>query len=147
VKVVFLDFDGVLNGFERWPDWAGRRWLDLDAIARLNVITEATGAVIVVTSTWRLSPSCDVVRLLGSAGVLAEVIDVTADLAGEDRGTEIYDWLNNTAEPVDGYVVLDDDADMGYVSDHLVRTTWAEGLQDEHVDQAIAVLNRQKAAA
>jgi hypothetical protein len=41
---------------------------------------------------------------------------------------------------VERFVILDKEADMGDLSPRLVKTTWNDGLLDEHVDRAIAML-------
>jgi hypothetical protein len=57
------------------------------------------------------------------------------------RLDEIKTWLGNHPE-VDRFVILDDERrDMGDLSARHVRTTWNDGLLDEHVDRAIAMLS------
>lgn len=63
MRVLFLDIDGVLNSHLYWertkenPDLNVREHystlLDSDALALLNGIVEKTGAVIVISSSWR----------------------------------------------------------------------------------------------
>lgn len=137
MKVVFLDMDGVMNGFLLWPETAGRLWIDPACVARLNAITDASGAVIVVTSTWRRYTR--VPALLKRAGVTAPVIDMTPDLHEHSRGAEIQAWLDG-APDVERFVILDDDADMDHLLPSLVRTPFEHGLRDEHVTKALEVL-------
>lgn len=59
MKVIFLDIDGVLNNndyYERRSKGLINNKHDIDEllISRVNDIVEATNAVIVVSSTWRL---------------------------------------------------------------------------------------------
>ena len=56
-KVIFLDIDGVMNSFSTRPqDPRGLvDFLDPANVAVLNAVVEASGAVVVVTSTWRLT--------------------------------------------------------------------------------------------
>ena len=140
MKVVFLDFDGVINTHEGAWDSA--------AIARLNRITDATGAVIVVSSSWReafpdpedasrceapmatrttdgapATLRCQACRgcqeetlailrdFLAGSGVTAKVIGLTPVLDGEPRGREIQAWLDENRKSVEGYVILDDTDD------------------------------------
>lgn len=54
--VLFLDIDGVLNSVEtmrsgRWN--AGTETLDPENVERLDRLIQLTGAVVVVSSTWR----------------------------------------------------------------------------------------------
>ena len=57
IKVVFLDFDGVLNSKEFFKsprhEESEAGALDPEAIARLNRLLAATGAVVVISSSWR----------------------------------------------------------------------------------------------
>lgn len=136
MKIIFLDIDGVMNNIMTWPKNAGRQWIDPKAVKRLNKITQTTGSVIVISSTWRRF--WDVELILKKAGVTAEIIGTTPFLASEERGSEIGRWLSrNGAEK---FVILDDDTDMGYLSPALIKTEWDEGLQDRHVKKAIARL-------
>ena len=60
MKILFLDFDGVLNCYDdigRGPDP-----INPAAVARLNVIVARTGARIVITSSWRLRYPLDALR-------------------------------------------------------------------------------------
>lgn len=139
MRVVFLDVDGVLNGFSSWPLNAGRRWIDPKCAARLNRITDVTDAVIVLTSTWRLVSGCDVPSILHEAGVKARVVGFTPNLPGKTRGAEILQWINEHKD-ITGFVILDDDEDMDYLTSKLVRTTWAKGLEEVHVHAAIKML-------
>lgn len=145
MKVIFLDVDGVMNGARNWPVTAGRTWIDPEAVKRLNQITTITGAVIVVTSTWRTE--WDVRKLLVNAGVTGQIVGETAHLLDQPRGDEIDAWLTwranasrTAGDGVESFVILDDDADMGDLSSHLVKTKWAVGLEDEHVVAAISQL-------
>ena len=64
---------------------------------------------------------------------------------GTGRAAEIQKWINE--HDVDNFVILDDEdwdwSDYGY-DKHWVQPTWFGdgGLQQEHVDKAIEILNR-----
>ena len=152
--VIFLDFDGVLNSIQsRIRNPSGWNQLDPVLVGRVNRIIEATGASVVVSSTWRLSYRNDaegaVVRLgriLRENGFVGEVIDVTPHYNGGgrfrsrmSRGLEIQFWMDKKG--FDGpFVILDDDSDMGHLMGFLVHTKDALGIQDEHVDDAINII-------
>ena len=63
MKVIFLDIDGVLNTSQTFIEIdnefikTGKRRIeiDLDRVELLKEIVDATGAVIVLSSSWRLS--------------------------------------------------------------------------------------------
>ena len=150
MKVIFLDFDGVLNSHK----WIGANQhlfksnqlfmhsdVDSEAVARVQRIVDATGAKVVVSSTWRRFNSIgELRRVLKKHGFTGEVISTTPTHGGP-RGTEIQSWLNDN--PVEGFVIVDDDSDMVHLMNKLVQTTFDLGLQDEHVDKAIAVLQEK----
>lgn len=115
MKVIFLDIDGVLNSqrtavaFGRIPFSTandGRAALDEVAIRIIGGIARASGAVIVLSSTWRkhsdwqkYGPDLDL-----------PIIDRTPTLSG-NRGPEIAVWLKLNHE-VENYAIIDDDSDM-----------------------------------
>lgn len=152
MKVVFLDVDGVLNSME-WAtkvmneqgvDVFYRDMLDPDAIACLKKIVDETGARIVVSSTWRLiRKAMDALRLqLSEAGL--NICSVTPDInenIDDRRGQEIASWISEH-EDVEGFVILDDDSDMGSLMPHLVKTSFHDGLLSCHVEPAIQILNQ-----
>ena len=64
MRIVFLDFDGVLNSHayfnartEKFEDVGEAGELDPTAVERLNRIIDATGALVVVSSSWRYARS------------------------------------------------------------------------------------------
>lgn len=60
-KVIFLDIDGVMNSHDMCTDHELGlvSWLDAKNVAILNAIAQATGAAVVVSSTWRLTMPFD----------------------------------------------------------------------------------------
>lgn len=151
MRVLFLDFDGVLNHEGTYqPAQPGglivlvtseTERLDSACVARVNRIVRETGARVVVSSTWR--HEYDRAQLQGHLtrhGFEGDVFDVTPILSGRPRGLEICAWLEEHPY-VEAFAILDDNGDMGPVVDRLVQTSFAHGLQDEHVDRVIALLN------
>jgi hypothetical protein len=160
VKVVFLDFDGVLNSAQGPVGQKGLLGLCSTKVGMVDRICVRTGAKIVVSSTWRLNNDLAALRdLLVTHGLSdpALVIDVTPDLVRRpmgdsmlytvpERGDEIADWLQQHPE-VTHFVILDDDSDMGALAPHLVKTSFQTGLLPEHVEQAVEILLRLKSKA
>jgi hypothetical protein len=153
MRLIFLDFDGVLNSPEHFRAISGKRpgheWDSLDpaAVRRLNRIIDATGASVVISSSWRHGRSVEqLAKTLEGAGFLGRVIAKTPDFMGRSqRGDEIAAWLNAAIGigrlRIDGFVVLDDDDDMDAVRDRFIKTSFHHGgLLDEHVERAIAML-------
>lgn len=144
MKLVFLDIDGVLNSVAWWKHlhMEGRQdhnALDPGAIHNLNAITRATGASIVVSSTWRLLHSFAwLTGHLKAMGVEAEVLDYTPESTPRQyRGWEIARWLAERGDDVEGFVILDDDSDMVHLTSWHVQTDPMRGLLAEHVDLAV----------
>ena len=159
MKVIFLDVDGVLNSevsrehdMEKFDNWMEREVSEIH-VNNLKKIVEATGAKIVLSSSWRfdhpkatgreliVDPLMRVLdRKLKAVGL--DIIDVTPDLHGKIRGLEIQDWLNKHSD-VEGFVILDDDTDMTEEQKScFVNTTFKNGLTEELANKAIEILNK-----
>lgn len=162
MKIVFLDFDGVLNSraFFRANKGKGATnelgeagAIDPKAVAKLNRLLDETMAVVVVSSSWRCAYSqAKLGEILSLRGFTGLVIGVTPDLTttsedglhlAKERGDEIRQWLDdNTHFDVTSFVVLDDNGDMRAVRDRFVQTDFDTGLTDERVERCIEILNR-----
>lgn len=150
MKVIFLDIDGVLVNLAALK--AGRAEdgdcrFDPVCVARLNRITDATGAVLVVSSTWRRLHD-DMARVLSRNSVSGRMIGQTPDLSRQrpsgiqvavQRGDEIQAWLDDN-QGVETFIILDDDDDMGTLRRRLVRTLTIPGLSEVEVRRAIQLL-------
>lgn len=152
MKVVFLDFDGVLCNHESISAGYKNRTAPeqdpygahADCVAALNRIVEQTGAMIVVSSTWRKdkTPNARMRETLNRWGVKGVMAGCTPALGyGRIRGDEIQQWINTTRTPVTSFVILDDDSDMGNLRHRLVRCDHVVGLTEADADKAIAILN------
>ena len=139
MDIIFLDIDGVLNDAFTTADLMDDR-PKKEHLDCLKAIIDATGAKIVLSSTWRLFPSArnDVKNALRNVGL--EFIDRTKEL--RDRASEIQEWLSRHPE-VDKFVILDDEEISGKFPNNLVQTTFYRGLLPEHVEKAIKILNAE----
>ena len=152
-KIIFLDYDGVLNNpmyqiLEQGQDRFVRDF-DPQRITRLQRICEATGAQVVVTSSWRANKEAR--EYLISQGI--PIIGITPEHNGV-RGEEIDYWLQETELDVVDYLILDDETSeyspeqMGHVicTRELFESGLFEtydcvmGLQEKHVVWATAML-------
>lgn len=114
--------------------------VDERAVARVQKIIDATGAKVVISSTWRLLNSLSKLQqLLKAHGLSGEVIGVTPRGDRGERGDEIQTWMDKNG-PIESFVILDDDSDMAHLMDKLVQTSFDTGLLDEHVEAAIKML-------
>lgn len=130
LKVIFLDFDGVIV---IPPDYRG---VNQDKLTLLQKIVNETGAKIVISSTWRILHDLDDLksRLPG-----CEVIGITPRMEGE-RGYEIWEWILENQPSM--FVVLDDDGDKGPLTwGRWLKTKFDVGLTEEIANRAIKVLN------
>lgn len=164
MRVVFLDFDGVLISRQSFLRKAkGQRAEPTpETITALNHFFDSSGAKVVVSSVWRLGrPPLWLQRVLDAWGVRAEVIGETPALdhfdekAGlhiaRERGEEIQAWLRNHAEreprhpdwDVESFVIVDDDSDMGNLDQYLVQTDFETGFTMLNAQCAIEILNRK----
>ena len=151
-KVIFLDIDGVLNSFDhmvRTGEKDRPRFyaeIDPDALAVLKTIIDATGAEIVLSSTWRYGykryknteESLPYILNTALKEVGLEVVSTTPHLSGRPREEEIHEWLLNNL--VNSYLILDDDCDIPQ-TERLIRTSSEYGLTESHIEECIKILN------
>lgn len=155
MKVIFLDFDGVIihNVKMKCTNEEGRAFRAADplCISLLNILIAATGAKVVISSTWRKHHKIEWIRaMLCRSGFKfpEEVISMTPDHTGIEwtsylRGNEITAWLKLHPE-VTNYVVLDDDGDNGPIPREkwvLIEDGWEKGgVQPDHILAALYLL-------
>ena len=169
MKVLFLDIDGVLNSHDWWmrrpkqdpPIRTGEHTrisehqLDPVAVERLNRVIARTGAVICVSSTWRIGSEehwRDTRFRLRHRDLKARIVGRTPNLSGRipggllysavRRGLEIQAWLDKNPQ-VTRIAIVDDDSDMAHLMDRLVKTSMELGLLDEHVERLVAMLGEE----
>ncbi len=144
-KLIFLDVDGVLNSqqtLERRNQRGGHIGIDPYHVLLVHRIIVATGAKVVLSSSWRHSEA-------GREEIMKVIhfIDYTGNCCSGVRGAEIYSWLNKNVDydirDEVRYVILDDDSDMLLnQKDHFFKTTWKEGMTEEIAKKVIEYLNR-----
>lgn len=152
MKVIFLDVDGVLNS----KDWLENNRVrkensvNPDKVKLLTEIVKNTNAAVVLSSTWRYIPEHPMFMYLNDIlkqnGI--EIHSFTPKLDG-DRPKEIKSWIENQSEEI-RFISLDDDfSEDDYrkygIGDCLVKTLYYGkygGLQRNHVEQAIRLLNK-----
>ncbi len=146
MKVIFLDFNGVLDTWEEMDK------INSDNMLRLKRIVLETGAKIVISSSLKNS-----YWILGCVSshlkmIIDELTKEGLEVIGftplcKIREEEIISYLNDHPE-IDNYVILDDDYEMPLLNEHLVKLpsqmigSSQRGLEDEHVENAIEILGR-----
>lgn len=169
MKIVFLDFDGVLNSRKYFNSLANKeederlvlvttdQQLDPKAVELVNQLVERTGAQVVISSSWRILHALDeetntgkierpsLNTILKNAGARFKAVGTTPRTY-EDRGIEIQlylDYLKSKGEEVEAFVILDDDSDMAHFlnTKHFVKTAFEYGFTEFHLEEAIKALN------
>jgi len=156
MKVIFLDIDGVLNSraYDRKRNRDEQTDIDETRLPLVKEIVTATGAKIVLSSTWREHWAKDP-HICRDDGVYInktfakyelEIYDKTPDLGMDfDRPDEIKAWLDSSQESIESFVIIDDYRyAWGSLSDNFVKTNpnFGLGLEEEHVQNAIEILNK-----
>lgn len=152
MKVIFLDFDGVITIPPKWH-------LQANKIKYIKQIVDTTGAKIVISSSWRMRSIEETIeKIIGRPKrcprnkMLNWLIDNFYDVTpwcgaskynGQGRGGEIQTWLDEHPE-VENYVILDDDGDMmDQQLFHFVETNYEDGITELETNWCIKILNRQ----
>ena len=142
-KVLFLDIDGVCNSetfiraeFERTQKTVSLG-IDPKPAALVRQILTATGALLVISSTWRLSEIwLQVIR----EQIHPDIYGVTPQARSRFRGYEVNVWLKDHPE-VERYAILDDDGDF-YGDQPLFKTSFKDGLTQGIAAQVIRHLGK-----
>lgn len=120
--VVFLDIDGVLLTTKN------RSTPAQPSVRALNYLTDNTGAIIVVSSSWRKGGLDYVRSRLGPWGVDGDIMSCTAD-DDKPRGEQVNDWLIRHRAQKRAFVILDDELyDFGKLHRHVIPTEMQIGL-------------------
>lgn len=145
-KVIFLDFDGVLNHRDFLAGVVldikrDEEMIDAECVARLNSIVERTGAVVVISSSWRYGRTIDrLQRILNAKGFTGKVAGATTTgFICAPRRDEIQDAIDQIGDNLVSFVIIDDD-DEAEIPGHFVLTNFKVGLTDKHAENASRIL-------
>ena len=160
-KILFLDIDGVLNtgrGIKKMSEIHAPKDsfgydFDPDAVANLRRIIEATGAEIVISSSWKGYGLDGLHELWETRNLPGKVIDYTPEVVTDEmirhanleevdmtacRGEEIRQWLLAHQHSVSHYAILDDLDDMQPDQmPHFVQTNYEVGISKEDADRVM----------
>ena len=154
MRVVYLDFDGVISVHgdyriaQRVPKTAsniekGISMMHPRLVANVDRLCRETGAVVVVSSSWRIAwPDDGLVAILRGAGLTVEVVGVTPRFPGEPRGAEIAADAKARGLSVEDFVILDDDSDMEPLERRWVQTFWGglePGFNEAALEKALGL--------
>lgn len=146
MKVIFLDFNGVLD------TWFEMDKINYDNLQRLKWIVRETEAKVVLTTSnkrsYVTSGVMNPIMVMLTTRLMEEGIDVIGVTPNADtREHEIMLYLYEHPE-IENYVIIDDDYDMEKLADHLVKLPCQNigqeqlGLQKEHAEKAIKILGK-----
>ena len=164
MKIIFLDFDGVLVTPRTHIGMAGKRLTmrDFDpvAIGMINRLCEETESTIVISSTWRFfdgkqrqiifgkdcedpTGNFDLRKHIRSLGLTAPIHDDWQTFRvklSASRGMEIRDWLEDHPD-VTIYIAIDDDTDFADdMRPRLVRCNGDDGFSYQNYCKAAKLL-------
>ena len=150
-KIIFLDFDGVLNTehYQSLLQYQGKPWqdeygafFDPKAVKQLKRIIDATDADIVVESSWKYLGLDAMKELWEVRNLPGTIIDITPSLLGKNKGVEIASWLSKYAKQDIRYVIIDDEyVILDSQLPHFILTNPYEGITEEQANRAISMLN------
>ena len=167
-KIIFLDFDGVLNTehYQGLLQYQGKSWqdeygalFDPNAVKQLKKIIDATGADIVVESSWKYHGLDAMKELWEVRNLPGRIIDITPSTISDEyllsndleniypsmlhcKGIEIASWLSKYGTQDFRYVIIDDeyvilDSQLPY----FILINPYEGITEEQANMIISILN------
>ena len=140
-RLVFLDFDGVLNSVQSTEQLGTRYRFAPASVSALNELLRKAQAHVVITSTWRESWTLrENAEFLERDGVVSGRVVGKTPALGQERGVEIDAWLRSAPYPVMSFVILDDRDDMAMHRNRLVQVNPQVGLSSEQAERAIELL-------
>lgn len=169
-KIIFLDFDGVLNTeyHQRLLQYEGKAWqdkhgacFDPEAVKQLQTIVDMTHADIVIESSWKYLGLEEMQemwkdrqlpgRVIGitpsvvsDAILLSTDLDITNPSSLHCKGAEIASYLYDNSKQDVPYVIIDDEyVVLESQLPHFILTNPYDGLTEELAMRGIDILNRQ----
>ena len=169
MKVIFLDVDGVIKPLNDSEPFHG---FNANCMNHLNFLVKATGAKIVLSTSWRDCPNdmkflqngmnkWDAMwkHVVGCTPQLwhlskskfdedeGKFVNPTNDKWSGSRGHEIHEWMKQNSTLVTKAFILDDDPEAAQLKlhDNLIRFTQCDpavGITFEIVEEAIDFLNK-----
>ena len=165
-KVIFLDIDGVLNT-KWWYTQMDRNTpkdkygyaFDPKAVANLRRIVEETGAIIVISSSWKCMGLSQMEEMWDVRNLPGKIVGITPNSVSDEllvnadidsielfhiRGEEIKEWLTRHGRHVSHYVIIDDmDNMLPEQQSIFVQTNPEVGITEDDANKAIAILNKE----
>ena len=140
-KIIFLDFDGVLNSELSEQKFGTKYRFAKENVTALNEILRQTEARLVISSSWREGLMLsEIIGYLERDGVLPKRVVGKTRFLDKARGLEIEAWLRSVPYVVSSFVILDDRDDMEMHRARLVQVNPQAGLSMAHAQRAAEIL-------
>lgn len=167
-KIIFLDFDGVLNTeyYQNLLCYQGLAYQDEygalfnpEVKKQLKRIVDATNAKIVIESSWKYLGLEAMQEMWSVRQLPGQVIDITPSSVsdqwllsanlddinpamGHCKGMEIASWMAEHAGSDARYVIIDDEyVILDSQLPHFILTNPYDGITEELADKSISILN------
>lgn len=167
-KIIFLDFDGVLNteNYQQVLKRKGKMWqdeygalFDPNAVKQLKRIIDATNADIVVESSWKYHGLDAMKELWEVRNLPGRIIDITPSTISDEyllsndleniypsmlhcKGIEIASWLSKYETQDFRYVIIDDEyVILDSQLPYFILINPYEGITEEQANKIISILN------
>lgn len=167
-KIIFLDFDGVLNTeyYQNLLRYKGKAWqdehgafFDPEAVAQLKRIIDVTRADIVIESSWKFLGLEAMQEMWQVRSMPGRVIDITPSSISDSwlftanlddiasamehcKGMEIASWLADNAAKDTRYVIIDDEyVILDSQQPNFIMANPYDGITEDVADRTISVLN------
>ena len=154
MKIIFLDIDGVLVTARSMriarelrtpgPLTNLNKCFDEDCVNVLNRFIKASGAKVVISSTWRIGQTIVSMQdIMNENKIKCEVVGLTGFDKDGIRGLEICEWLRSNEGKWSDYLVIDDDSKdiVDYIPTgkfvHVSNGLMGYGLQEEHLKHGL----------
>lgn len=166
MKIIFLDFDGVINSNEYMESErfrsetrgmsdneimliAHHTHIDPVALLVINKLVDKTGALVVASTTWRKKYSCqELTDMCRERGATFDFVDKTPNVYSTKmskpvtRGDEIQAYLDSLLSKPSNILILDDRNDMGSLKDYHFCTDEEYGFRESDINKAIDIMNK-----
>ena len=153
MKLIFLDFDGVLAPFRESGSYEyvcqdivgdkGCLKFEDDCVKALNTLTDKTKSNIVISSSWRYYiPDLPIMKSMCEAqGVTGKVVGMTDSWGNmyNGRKEEVLGYIDQLE--VDSFIIIDDtNFSWGEISGHWIHTDPNTGLTHKDTLRGIEIL-------
>lgn len=138
MKVIFLDFDGVINNIHhRGPK------INKEFIEAIKKVIALTNAKVVITSSWKRNREKLEYGINALIEMGIEIYDCTPNIdcpKMEQREKEINLYLEHHQQ-IEQFVIIEDDFVMKRLYDHQVLIEHSDGFTANYIEPTVGILN------